>query len=1474
MTTGRIAKLLPALFFMAAFTLASVAGEKTVFVLSKEKEEIKAFGFYNIRAFYYSAKNISQTVGTEVEDDLAKCKILMVRNGAGDAVTLLFGNKKYCGALKEFMARGGVIFFDYNADISGASGFLKQLGMKPLSDCEKPTCKYYLGKLTEAGAFLGEKPNKLKGSVFSGGFGGWMNVPEGMNVLVRMDIEPNAAALLEKNGVEGKGRIYFSRLATLMKKADEEKAVFENFWSYLFGEDIKGEGPGTTKGIVDTYKAAEPAFNPLYLSHAKETPWWNAEYKNRLPVLLAEPIGMKRKNAPVSLLLNRKVKGFALLTYYDEKIPAQKIDMGDKTEIIFQTDLLTYENKLFYLYLKETENNDRQSGCEFTVENKDGFIVLANDAIRAKIYEKFPAIETLEFRGGGHGNAVSNFTGIDFGRALDCLRKTTWDAPRIIEQGPVRVTIAQTAKNKAYEIRFSIFAGDSPFIGYKMITAADSGIANRSCWAPSARCGNSTIVYESAAGIKYINGLISPRGTSWVIESIDYRPFMKEGWYAIEDTSGEAVGTCFDYEKVSSLEIGRRAHQGFAADIRGKTADKVFKLMTVLSRNGWNGVRDNYIAFKNPPEVRKGTWQDYGPVTVAKTNPQKDFYMMLYYRMRWFRSEMMDEYGPLTPAQTARKIIDSALKWGANALRAEEGGGQTLENLAYWQELVRLATLNGICIFGYAPPKKGFTKEEQAAVRPGPEGNGNERPCPIAFRKEYYEKIYGDGAEASAKFGGGDLIHIMDEYAYSCTCDKCKEQFKKRFGGELKPYRYGAVGDLKDRNYANAMLFRMQVLDELAGNLAKKIHSHLPNATTSSVVNMKGINTLWRVTDLEMQSKYLDMPGVDLYDSYENYRRILMFVRGSFGNRKRVENCVGYSEGKRLTYQLDLSTMYGASMQFFGGSDSMKILPQRTTEIIGPYYCWLKYSGIAKCLSRMAPVKYAALLRDRSLLIESIKNGEGSHETMVTERGLYALADLNNIQMDMVFSLYFNAETLKDYKLLLVPDNKYLNEEFAGIIKDFAEKGGTVYVEGKACSANAVMKALCSGGKKTASLETFDFYLKNTGKGRIFYTEGFLSEKLPFNKKLKADFEKILLEHSAAQPLTVKSSNLDEIDNMLYRDGKEYLIAVLNKSPFLPHSVEVFLNDKEKEAAIWVDMKTGNSGNFTGPLTCVVEPMSVKFLLIAPEKQFSIPKPEKSSQNNLSCYADSSGMKFANVKLKDEDSSKLKIPKVKGKINVGVFVHPQMTAPDFTGPKGQLGIYNELKKADDMALTAIQDLNSETLECFDVVVVPNIRKAYPQEGWEGNIRQYVLDGGNALLIHHAVGFASSSKAMFPEIGAGIDVTSETVIKIVSDHPALSGAGLKNGVQDMKKDTVFSSQFPDYIRLTPGASGKVLAQCPKGKTGEIEDVIVAGEAGKGKVVLCGVNIGCKYENNKFLAEVAPQGERNILLNSIRWLAAAP
>ena len=71
---------------------------------------------------------------------------------------------------------------------------------------------------------------------------------------------------------------------------------------------------------------------------------------------------------------------------------------------------------------------------------------------------------------------------------------------------------------------------------------------------------------------------------------------------------------------------------------------------------------------------------------------------------------------------------------------------------------------------------------------------------------------------------------------------------------------------------------------------------------------------------------------------------------------------------------------------------------------------------------------------------------------------------------------------------------------------------------------------------------------------------------------------------------------------------------------------------------------------------------------------------------------------------------------------------------------------------------------------------------------------------------------------------------------------------------------FQSGFAHYIKLVPGKSGQtVVKSAVRGNLGR-DAVVVAGRAGKGKVVLSGMNIGCRStkveDRYSFEEHVAP------------------
>jgi len=329
----------------------ALCGDKSLVALVRNKGGLKSFNLYDIRAAEYTEKDIHQTVGTEFEDDLARCTVLLAASKSNPTTRAVFLDKKYHKPLRDFLARGGTVFFGRTTFYRCATDFLKSVGVNEPQRYGEDTLKSYRAELTGDAKVLSESPNEV-GKSFGSGHGAWTDVPPGFTVLARMAEPPHSAALIERTGVEGKGRILFSQLTgALSTTSDRDKAVFENLWSCLLGEDIKAEGPGKARGLVDPYRAAVPAANPLYLSRAADIPWWDKEYGSRLPVVVAEPVGLSRSSAPVSIILTNSPATVAVVTDYGTEVVSQVTRRHNGgMDVVFQTDLDPYENKLFYVY--------------------------------------------------------------------------------------------------------------------------------------------------------------------------------------------------------------------------------------------------------------------------------------------------------------------------------------------------------------------------------------------------------------------------------------------------------------------------------------------------------------------------------------------------------------------------------------------------------------------------------------------------------------------------------------------------------------------------------------------------------------------------------------------------------------------------------------------------------------------------------------------------------------------------------------------------------------------------------------------------------------------------------------------------------------------------------------------------------------------------------------------------------------------
>jgi hypothetical protein len=1202
---------------------------------------------HGLPIFVVDEQFLDKTVGDEVESSLAKCKVLVVERSGGPVAGMFFSEERYRQAVRSLLERGGTLFLDYSTNMSSPEliGFLKSINVTNPGYAAKDTLRSYQPVLTEKGAALiGKASNELDGEALQeyGAYGAWADPPDGITTLARMNEAPGAASLLMQDGGVGQGRVIFCQLTKVWLKHGRasDYAFQENLISFLVGRNIRKNAPGQSLVVSDTYRHEELPANSLYLSRTKTVSWWNEAYERRIPFLVAEPIGKARQAAPIAVPVNSDMVGARVVTYYGEEVACQEVTTSaGQNQLLFLTDLKPREHKVFFLYFSAktgglSSQSVSSSGFErgLSVTEQGDSISLRNDAVVVRLPKRDAGLSSLRLVRGGAANAVASWAGIDSGRAMTPLAKVKeWLPAEVLASGPVAARVRHRAASKPVEVVTTIIAGDNPFVTMTM-TTPDEDLAVTSAWSPGGRSDDLDVVYPSKDAVKRISSRVQT-GMDYGFQLDGLAPYMSEDWLALQGRNRETIGVCFDGGRLTQFKVDRNLFKGITTEtklsrslrlIESDGTDTVFSadsrvgsttnpppvrqsagstsFRVILDSGGWERIREGYIAYANPPVVQLGNVEVPGDVDVTTPVPHRDHCRIVYLREKYMSPSLK-----LADADAARikaqRLVTHARKWGANVLRLRMSGAADRTSIAFWKEIRRLCNKSGVAIFGPFLPEQPLTKAERASF------DEDERPCPVQYREEYYLRTWRDASRSTARQGGCNEVHILDEYRFINMTDAAKALFRERHGGELPP---AFPGKPDDPVYAKSLLYRMNVITELNRDLVEVIRKSLSDTTVTSVVNLKGLERLWRISDMEEHSRYLDMPGVDLYAAEDYYRKILMFARGAFNNRTSVENCIGYSDEQGVRRQLRLSTVYGASMLNFGGADTLLISPQKMEDVVGPHFVWMQMAGVSDLLSRMQPIRYAALLRDRNFFVQSIRNMELPNDMKATtlERGLYALADLHNFQTEMIFSRFFEPDALKDYRILMVPDNKYLSEPFAKVIQAFVEQGNCVYIEGEACNANSTMQTLCRGGRLVAKIADADLFATSVGEGTVLYTGAFLSERVAGSLQARAALSELLKEHAGKPALELTPASDGNIDHVVYSDGSRYLVAAVNKDVFGSQKVRLTSHIPLEQSTQWLDLRTGAVGSFNGAMEFELPPDSASFLLIAP--QAAIPKQSAS----------------------------------------------------------------------------------------------------------------------------------------------------------------------------------------------------------------------------------------------------------------------
>jgi type 1 glutamine amidotransferase len=166
-------------------------------------------------------------------------------------------------------------------------------------------------------------------------------------------------------------------------------------------------------------------------------------------------------------------------------------------------------------------------------------------------------------------------------------------------------------------------------------------------------------------------------------------------------------------------------------------------------------------------------------------------------------------------------------------------------------------------------------------------------------------------------------------------------------------------------------------------------------------------------------------------------------------------------------------------------------------------------------------------------------------------------------------------------------------------------------------------------------------------------------------------------------------------------------------------------------------------------------------------------------------------------------------------------------------------------------------LDANSIKACQVIVLPQMRASETFTSHHAEaLRRFVHDGGGLIATHDAVGYRALP-AIVPEVcPRGVQHVHGTAWIAKSEHPLTSG---------IPKGEVQTQSYYDYIELECGPRGTVVAVA----AGSEAPVVIAGVAGKGRFVACGLGLGIAAAND---ADIEPTGgERTLLIQAVRWAA---
>ncbi len=1470
--------------FVLLWTCASVcAVQRTMVIYNSEGRSYpqRELSLYDIEAHRFSGEKIDGFA-----DALGNAQLLYIGQYSADtARTAIFKVPERAQAVRDFLAGGGMVVFDYNAVAGGdTAAFVEDVGIEAPVKAEEG---YYEVALAEGAdhAILSE-PHRISGDLGSA-YGGWSEWADPFRCLIEASDDSSKAALLLAENVAGEGTVIATQLFSVFR--DEEKApkdLFENIMSFAFGGL---PGPGEAIPVYDPYSRIEPAANPCYLSRADRAPWHIDSASLRIPVVLGEPIGLERRPSLISIALTlpdgASADSVRAFTWAGYELPCQvrvtDADAGT-CEVLTLTDLRPYEQRLLYLYFGGQATDSR--GPLLHAESRDDGFELRNDRLRVVLDPQMPQPRVIAPLGARVDNELATWRGIDRGTCNEIRyredRDETYEVS-ITEDGPVRNTVTYAGPDLT--ISYSLPAG-SDTLFYEITARQSSGVSRFTGWAPGGDGIHDTMWYESEEGLK--RAIL--RTGEFYRPFDDIRSYMKEGWLAFADDRGEVVGELFDLEQTSRVTPYVHSAHGHTSRVSNPLEDGRMTGAFVVARDDHSAVREAYLAWKNPPAVALGGVQRPGDVPEPQV-PQfgRDFLRMIG-GLNWFLGTTTVK----DPDTVMPRLVRRVIAHGGNYVIGDDRRAE------YVAPLVREAHRAGV---GVLIKPRAFQERD--------------RLCPSAAHDAYVE-----GARNAASYGP-DGVYLVDEFQFPGNCEACREGFRDQYDMEM-PEKLD-FDRLDEPAMHNWMLFKIGVINDLIRDMTAAVREQIPDAFVFHVTSPNNHFRLEGYHDLATHSQWVTTTNSDLYStSIDHTRYMLAHIRGAQGNDRpvfTVNGCMYNPDDIALNLRHHL--MYGSNALWYFALTYNRMYPD-VAAACHDGFRMLRDTGLGQVLAQARPVRHTAVLRSRAGWMACLKRGEKSGRLLDYERRIRERVLMRNVPTEILFTRHFDPETVDDYRVLIVPSEPVIEPEIAEGIAQWVREGGHVIVEGDA-ARNETLAKLCgvtvgerSDGpadltgaaaplENTAEQISSAYLTLTSAEGQTVATVGDQPAvtiaqrgegRACYVSLLDTPTElvrPIVLHFGGPTPVSVPAEVERDIEVTALNDGERSVVAVYNSHVSETRAVDVTLNDLPlPEDARVIEIERGRVSELDGEAFHAEVPAGdVRLYLLANAQQY--PLPQATEQPQVQRPHQSMHPRTTFLRLEPEPEREAGLPK-KDSAKIYVAVLKNLRSPLEGCDLGATPMVTALDQRDDVVVEYVEDIATGALSRYEVLIVPNMGTSSPapnlSEGWEAEVRRFVEGGGGALLVHHSVGYMPVSHPVFPEIAEAPDYVAITAMEVAEDHPVATGQALRDRYPDKAENPAFAvyfeetamsagdqfqSGFADYIKLKPGPDGAAVVVSQRQENAGGDATVVAGDIGGGRVVLSGINIGCHTvagDDGFEYLEQMNDAEKSLLINSVYWLAA--